>query len=477
MSRAALSKPITMALNDQLLRPSNSIFDFGCGRGDDVRHLAALGYDVDGWDPSHRPFTKPVEADIVNLGYVVNVIEQPQERAETLCKAWDLTRRMMIVSSRLNWDARNLTGRPVSDGLVTSKGTFQKLYEQSELSNWIETTLGVQAHAAAPGIFYVFRDPAVAQEFLATRVRTYRPRMRIDPHELYEANQDVVAPLFTFMNEHARPPHGTELAIEETEAITQTFGSISRAIRLIRSITDGDYWDKVVIQRRAELLIYVALSRFGRRPRFSQLGPTLSRDIRVLFGNYQSACTQADRLLLACGDPSMVLVTARSSKVGKQTPSSLYVHRTALGELPPLLQVYEGCARVLSGTVENANMIKLSVTQPQVSYLSYPNFDRDPHPALAGAITVNLQKLTVDYRDYRSSENPPLLHRKEEFISSDHPQRQLFARLTKAEYRAGLYEHPETIGTLKGWRGALAQAGVTLRGHKLVDSDRGSKRL
>ena len=37
-------------------------------------------------------------------------------------------------------------------------------------------------------------------------------------------------------------------------------------------------------------------------------------------------------------------------------------------------------------------MIKLSVTEPQVSYLTYPDFDRDPHPTLRSAITVNLRK-------------------------------------------------------------------------------------
>ena len=127
-----------------------------------------------------------------------------------------------------------------------------------------------------------------------------------------------------------------------------------------------------------------------------------------LFGTYAEACVQADRLLLACGDQAMLYVNARSSKVGKQTPSALYVHRSAMAEIPPVLQVYEGCARVLAGTVDQANMIKLSVTEPQVSYLTYPDFDRDPHPTLRSAITVNLRKLTVDWRDYSRSENPPL---------------------------------------------------------------------
>ena len=102
-----------------------------------------------------------------------------------------------------------------------------------------------------------------------------------------------------------------------------------------------------------------------------------------------------------------------------------------MAEIPPVLQVYEGCARVLAGTDRpSANMIKLSVTEPQVSYLTYPDFDRDPHPALRSAITVNLRKLSVDWRDYSRSDNPPLLHRKEEFLGDEHPKRDPFARLT-----------------------------------------------
>ena len=163
----------------------------------------------------------------------------------------------------------------------------------------------------------------------------------------------------------------------------------------------------------------------------------------------------------------MLYVSARSSPVGKQTPSALYVHRSALGQLPPLLQVYEGCAQVLSGTVDQANMIKLSVTQPQVSYLSYPRFDRDAHPTLASAVTVNLTKLSVDWRDYSRSDNPPLLHRKEEFLGREDPRRELYARLTRAEMRAGLYEHPERIGTMDGWQETLQANAVRVRGHRL----------
>ncbi|EFG78018.1 hypothetical protein HMPREF0591_2087 [Mycobacterium parascrofulaceum ATCC BAA-614] len=468
MSRETLSRPIATALRDALLDTTRSIFDYGCGRGDDIRNLKALGYSVGGWDPTHRPLAHRTPADTVNLGYVINVIEHPAERAQTLRSAWALTRRLLIVSSRLTWDGRGLAGRPFGDGLVTRTGTFQKLYEQAELKQWIESTLNTEAHAAAPGIYYVFRDSTAAQEFLATRVHTYRPRVRIDPHQLYEANQEVLAPLFDFLSLHGRPPRTGELDSDTIGAIREAVGTLARAQQLIRRVTDDDYWEKVRIQRRAELLVYIALSRFTGRPRFAQLGYTLATDIRTHFSKYQDACAQADRLLLACGDPAIVLVNARSSPVGKQTPSALYVHKSALGELPPVLQVYEGCARALSGTVEHANLVKLSVTEPQVSYLTYPQFDRDAHPRLESSVTVNVRRLTVDWRDYRRSPNPPLLHRKEEFLGKENSRRALYAKLTRAEVRAGLYRSPESIGSLMGWQATLEAANLTLRGHRLA---------
>lgn len=467
MSRAALSRPLATAVRDEILQPGKSVFDYGCGRGDDLRHLAALGYTASGWDPNHRPKAERHKADIVNLGYVVNVIERLDERNATLRQAWNLTRDVLVVSSRLSWEARHLEGRPLGDGLITSKGTFQKLYEQSELSAWIESTLGMQAQAAAPGIFYVFRDPAAAQQFLANRIHTYRPRIQIDPHALYDDHRDTLEPLFSFMRQHARSPRNGELDPASIEAIKEAIGSMGRAQQLIRRITDDAYWEQVAVQRRAELLIYIALSRFTRRPRFNELGRTLATDIRTHFSDYKTACVQADRLLLACGDPAIVLVNARSSKVGKQTPSALYVHKTALGQLPPVLQVYEGCARTLSGRVEVANLIKLSVAEPQISYLSYPQFDRCAHPTLVSSVTVNLRRLAVDWRDYSGSDNPPLLHRKEEFVAEDYPRRASFAKLTAAEQRAGLYRNPERIGNLRGWNLTLAEAKVKIVGHRL----------
>jgi DNA phosphorothioation-associated putative methyltransferase len=132
------------------------------------------------------------------------------------------------------------------------------------------------------------------------------------------------------------------------------------------------------------------------------------------------------------------------------------------------LRVYEGCARAYIGDVEGSNIIKLNSQKPKVSYLAYPQFDRDPHPALMGSLVVSLDTLHVGYYDYVDSDNPPILHRKEEFVPEDYPTRSKFERLTRQEERWGLFDTPELIGTLKGWQEVLRDKGVRIIGHRLL---------
>jgi DNA phosphorothioation-associated putative methyltransferase len=466
LSRIDLSRPVALALQDGLLEDA-SVFDYGCGRGDDLRRLTRLGVLCAGWDPVHRPRAPQQPAEVVNLGYVVNVIEDLAERMATLRRAWELTQKVLIVSGRLIWDAKDLRGRPMGDGILTGAGTFQKFYTQEELRSWIAQVLGVQPIAAAPGVFYVFRDLAAAQTYLAQRVSSRAALTESWVSDvLFDRHQGLLQPLVTFLSERARLPRPGELP--EAAAIRGEVGSLARAFALIAHNTGPKRWEELRQAHRLDLLVYIALSRFDRRPRFSELPESLQYDVREFLGNYRDACAKADQLLFAAGNADALQVAVHASLVGKVLPTALYVHRDAVGSLPALLRVYEGCARALAGDVEGTTLIKLSREQPQVSYLSYPDFEREAHPALARSVIVNLRRLTVDLRDCSGSTNPPILHRKEEFVAADDPRRPRFAKLTAAEVRAGLYEDPSTIGTREGWRHTLATHGVELRGHRLV---------
>jgi len=468
ISRTEVSRPVRLALTDGILRPEHTFFDYGCGLGDDQRLLAGLGYLASGWDPVHRPNAPIQPANVVNLGYVVNVIEKATERAEVLRRAWALAQDVFIVSARMKPD-EHFQGetRDFADGLLTSRNTFQKFFEQSELRVWIDQVLGVSSVAAAPGVFYVFRDDQARTGFVASRFRRRiaTPRLARSA-ELYKIHAEVLQPLMTFVGERGRVPADDELS--NVAQVRDVFGSLRKAFRIVIRATDAAQWDRIAEQRALDLLIYLALSRFETRPAFGHLSQELQRDVRGLFTTYKQACESADEFLFELRDQSLVESACRISEIGKLTPAALYVHESALDALPPLLRLYEGCARGYLGRIEDANLIKLHRHEPKISYLSYPSFEEDAHPAIATSVTVHLQSFSVKCRDFRSYRNPPILHRKELFVQSDHPLHGKFERLTRTEEKKGLYAHPDTIGTRDGWNQTLRTKGFEIQGHRLL---------
>ena len=163
ISRTELSRPIRLAMESDLLGRGTSVLDYGCGLGDDVHLLSKVGVKCTGWDPAHRPSGRRKSSDVVNLGYVINVIEDAVERADALTKAWGYCQRLLIVSARHTSEARRARGDEHEDGVITSRQTFQKFYSQDELRSWIVSVLGESPIAVAPGVFFVFRDSELMQ--------------------------------------------------------------------------------------------------------------------------------------------------------------------------------------------------------------------------------------------------------------------------------------------------------------------------
>src|ERR1700747_2665487 len=98
--RGDFSRPVKCLLRDGLVGKDRTFFDYGCGRGEDLELLAVEGVVCGGWDPAYRPDAPRQEADVVNLGYVINVIEEPRERAATLRAAWAVCRQVAGGSGR-----------------------------------------------------------------------------------------------------------------------------------------------------------------------------------------------------------------------------------------------------------------------------------------------------------------------------------------------------------------------------------------
>ena len=104
----------------------------------------------------------------------------------------------------------------------------------------------------------------------------------------------------------------------------------------------------------------------------------------------------------------------------------------------------------------------------KVSYLVYPDFDADPHPALLKSIKLSLRTREIDCLEYGESPNPPILRRKESFLASDHSLHTNFSRLMQQDERHGLLDDTASIGTRSGWEARLAAANLQLKGHRLI---------
>ena len=464
--RTDLSIPVRVALAAELLNETTTFFDYGCGYGGDVARMAHKGYISAGWDPYYFPDTPLIPSDIVNLGYVLNVIEDTEERREALLKAWELTQQVLIVSAQVLIDRRGKEQIAYGDGIVTCRNTFQKYYEQSELKTYIAQVLSVDPVPVALGIYFVFREEQAKENFRASRwrSRSYIPHIRM-PSKRFEDYREQLQPLMEFISDRGRLPVKNELP-ESAELILE-FGSFSRAYKVILQATDEAEWDAIAYRRSLDIQVYLALTEFSDRPKLKDLAPEMRQDIKAFFGTYYEACEAAEDMLFSLGKPGVIQNACRQSKIGKHLPTALYVHVSALEALNPLLRLYEGCASRTIGRMEGATLVKFHIDKPQISYLFYPEFDSVAHPALESSMTIKLPDLKVTYGDYSMRKNPPILHRKETFVTPDYPLYEQFAELTRQEEIAGLLDRRHQIGTRQEWENRLAELGIEIREHSL----------
>ncbi len=464
--RNDFSRPVRAALEAGLFTPGITFFDYGCGHGGDVSRISQQGFTSAGWDPYYLPDNPQASADIVNLGYVINVIEDTGERRKALVNAWELTLHVLLVSAQVTLADTNKGTIAYGDGVVTTRNTFQKYYEQEELKIYIDQVLGVDAIPVALGIYFVFRDEVQAQLFRASRFRSRAttPRVRVQVKR-FEDYQELLTPLMSFITERGRLPSKGELP-QETEISTE-FGTLKRAYHVILQATDPEEWEAIAQKRRQDLMLYFALCKFSRRPKFTDLAPAVQEDIKALFGTYKQACLDAEEMLYSLGNTENIVERTRQSRVGKKLANSLWVHISALENLDPLLRLYEGCASRTIGRMESANVIKIHTKSPKISYLFYPDFDTDPHPALQTSMTIDLRDLHVSYRDF-DKDDPPVLHYKDALVTPDYPQYEKFTRLTRQEEDWGLLDDWRSITHRSGWLKSLEENCATLKGYQLL---------
>jgi len=147
IKRSKLSAPTKWAMENGYIK--GKIYDWGCGRGDDVNFLKEAGFDVIGYDPYYFPLNAPKYMKFdrfktVTNNYVLNVIESKRERTMLLKKiAGEISDNTTVVLSvrrpaAIDKSAKQKGWKTYKDGYITSTNTFQKGFTPEEITKLCE---------------------------------------------------------------------------------------------------------------------------------------------------------------------------------------------------------------------------------------------------------------------------------------------------------------------------------------------------
>jgi len=413
MVRHTLSQPMSLAVRHGLVRPGVTVFDYGCGQGDDLRALASAGVEANGWDPHYAPRMVLAEAEVVNLGFVLNVIEDPDERIVALKAAWALARRTLLVSVMIVGAVPVDGLRRFGDGYLTARGTFQKYFQQAELKEMLTRSAGVEPVALAPGVFALFRFPEDEQDFLLERRRGRRTSTGIYRNErparaptakpqLVDRIAEAIEAIAAFALKRGRMPHQDEVPAGVHDLLASECVSFMRALDASQaSAVDEHLLARTAAGRREDLLVHQALNILNRSRSASRLSPAMIRDIRYHFGSQQQFAEQALEYLHALADPQRTAAAIRRAAEDGfgaiDEDGRLVIDSRRIVDLEGVLRCYVGCAVYLSGELDEEHIVRLDPLRRRTTLFALSG-KRQPFPEIGRSITIDLKRQDVIIR-------------------------------------------------------------------------------
>ena len=442
LTRYALSKPMQLLAKHDFLDGQFTVFDYGCGKGSDVDILRQNKLTANGWDPHFCPDNLKYTADIVNLGFVINVIEDKTERMEAVLGAYQLCSKFLCAAVMLGEQSPE-RGRLFRDGVLTSRNTFQKYFTQDEFRQYLRQVLDEEPVAVGAGIFFVFKDKDAEQAFLERRYRNRATANRLisqlpktlkaerttrltkadKERDFYEQHHELLDALWLRWLELGRPPQEDEFPNLATSK--ELFGTSARALKFLQRF-HGDELLKLAFDSRCEdLTVYFAMRRFDQQRVYRHLPENLKRDVKAFFQNYQHAQQAGERLLFSAGNPALIRqMCQQAAEQGfgyLDTEGSLTFHTSQVSALPAMLRVYIGCATFVFGDVTSADLLKIHAESGKLSLMKYDEFEESPLPRLLERIKISLVNQRFEYYKYGETYTPPYLYLKARFLTTDFP--------------------------------------------------------
>lgn len=131
----------------------------------------------------------------------------------------------------------------------------------------------------------------------------------------------------------------------------------------------------------------------------------------------------------------------------KRVGSKVYVHRSALGQLPTRDRFR---VETLSRRLPDFDWALARVDKDTVMLGRTTSWDSADHPELLESIVVTGSPSFGDLRVRTYTGSRPIYHRCETMLHPDHPRVPYFTRLSAREERAGLLGRPD-IGAAAAW--------------------------
>ena len=393
---------------------------------------------------------------MVNIGYVINVIEDLEERVDALTSAWGLASKLLVVSAMIAGEEHIKKFKRYKDGVITSRNTFQKYFSQSELQIFIEQILEEEPIAVAPGIFYVFKDKDEEQLYLSSRQRrasrkwqqlTQKPVRLPKADILFAAHSELLEQFWLACLDYGRLPAVDEFP--RAEEVKSQVGSLKKVFSLVQERFGVEAFEKAEKERSQDLLIYFALQQFSKRKAYKHIPDKLKRDIKAFFGDYRAVLSEAQQLLYSLAAPDCIekaCEDAHNSLAASilNERHSLVIHSSFVTDLPAELRLYIGCATLLYGDVENADLVKIHIQSGKLTLMRYEGFESQPIPMLQERIKINLRKQSIELYDYTSGHFAPQpLYWKSKLIDSSFSD---FDKQSKFDSKLLSLELPEMDG-------------------------------
>ncbi len=442
LTRYSLSTPMQLLAKHDFLEGKHTIFDYGCGKGSDVEILTKNNITTHGWDPHFCPENPKHSADIVNLGFVINVIEDKTERMEAVLGAYQLCTQFLCTAVMLGEQSPE-RGRLFRDGVLTSRNTFQRYFSQEELREYLRYVLDEDPVAVGPGVFFVFKDKDAEQAFLERRYRNRATAKRLisqlpkvpraakpgriskadKERTFYVQHAELLDALWLRWLELGRLPQEDEYP--DVAAIKDLFGTWRRAQTFLQHYHGDEILKLAFDSRREDLMVYFAMRRFDQQRIYSHLPESLKRDVKTFFQNYKQAQDEGERLLFSAGNPALLREMCQQAATQGygylDNESSLTFHTSQIAALPPILRVYIGCATIVFGDVTSADLLKIHAESGKLSLMKYDDFEDAPLPRLLERIKISLINQRFEYYKYGETYTPPYLYLKARFLDPDYP--------------------------------------------------------